>query len=87
MGGSDTPAILLERDNTCLSRKHLDGDPQDARQQLLEVELLGEGARDFEQIITLSDAEIGQHNEIDAILSLLSKANFVPIWDRLLLST
>lgn len=59
MGGSDAPAVLFfERDQAGLPRQHLDGNAQNARQQLFQVKLLGEGARNFEQIVALADAEV-----------------------------
>ncbi len=32
-------------------------------EHLVEVELLGEGAGDFEQVVALADAEIGEHGQ------------------------
>ena len=60
--GRDAPALaLFERDQASLSRQHFDGDLEDARQQFLEVEFLGEQAGDFEQVVSLADAEVWEH--------------------------
>ena len=69
MGGRDAPAIFFESNNPGLPREHFNRDPQNARQQFLKIEFLGEGAGYFEQVITLSDAEIWKHMEFRAILS------------------
>jgi len=42
--------LLLERDQTGLAGQHLDGDAQNTRQQFLQVEFLGDGTGDFEQV-------------------------------------
>ena len=68
MGGSDPPAFLfLQRDQTGLSRKHFNGDAEDAGQEDLEIEFLGESTGYFQQVVALADAEIGKH--MDGILS------------------
>ena len=60
--GGDAPALgLFEGDQASLSREHFDGDLEDAREQFLEVEFLGEQAGDFEQVVSLADAEVGEH--------------------------
>ncbi len=62
MGGSHAPATgLFEGEDASLPRQHLDGDAQDARQQLIQVELLGKGTGYFEQVVALADAEIRKH--------------------------
>ena len=65
VGGGDAPAIgLLEGDQTGLTGEHLDRDAQNALQQLLEVEFLGEQAGDLEQVVALANAEIGEHDGV-----------------------
>jgi hypothetical protein len=59
---SDTPTFpFCEHNDSCLAREHFDGDTQYTRQQLLQIELLYEGAGYFKQVVALSDAEIGEH--------------------------
>ena len=43
------------------SGEHRHRDAQDAPEQHLQVELLGQGAGDLEQIVTLADAEVREH--------------------------
>ncbi len=54
-------AAFLEGQDASLTGQHFDGDAQDARQQLIQVEFLGKGTRYFEQVVALADAEIRKH--------------------------
>jgi len=83
MRGGDAPAFLLfERDQSGLSGEHFDGDFQDAREQFLKIEFLGEGAGYFEQVVALSDAEIWEHRGVELILSLLDKRLFFRVQNK-----
>ncbi len=65
---SHAPAAgLLEGEDAGLTRQHLDGNAQDARQQLIQVELLGEGAGYFEQVVALANSEIRKHGSFSII--------------------
>src|SRR5688572_25124368 len=56
VGGRDAPAFLFfEGNNTGLPRQHLNGNPQNARQQLFKIKFLGEGAGYLKQVVTLTN--------------------------------
>ncbi len=56
------PAVgLFEGKDTGLPGQHFDGNAQDARQEFIQVEFLGKGACNFEQVVALANAEIRKH--------------------------
>ncbi len=73
MRGRNAPAFgSFERDESRLPRQHFNRDAQNSRQQFLQVQFLGEQARNFEQIIPLADAEIREHRGNDGHGFILS---------------
>jgi len=55
---------LAQGDQAGLAGRQFDGGLEDALEHRGQLELFGDRARDLEQIVTLADAEIGQHGSI-----------------------
>ncbi len=60
----DLPAakVRAQRDQPGLACQHFHCNLENAPEQLIQVEFLGKRAGNFEQVIALADAEIGQHD-------------------------
>ncbi len=58
MGGRDAPSLFFKSDKAGLSGEHFNGDTQNARQQLLKIQFLGESAGNFKQVVALANTEI-----------------------------
>ncbi len=59
---SPLAALAAQGDQPGLPGEHFDRDDQNASEQFFKIEFLGQGARNFQQVIALPNAEVGQQH-------------------------